>query len=279
MSFQPLVPMPGVAGWRFLQRTAPAQQATFEKGAALTREIAYFTENIGGVTSASDLVADRRLLKVALGAFGLEGEIDKKALVRKVLEEGTTDPRAFATRLSDPAWRKFSAAFGFGDLSGARTGDPGFARRITSLYKTRAFEVAVGGASNDMRLAMTFRREMAELSKGETGSSWFSVLGSKPLRAVMEKAFNLPPAFSQLDLDRQRDVMREKTSAMFGDGNLSAFADPANTGKIIDRFLALSQLEGGASLSGPESGALILLQTTSAAAASQGIMNLLSSWG
>ena len=42
--------------------------------------------------SAADLVADRRLLKVALGAFGLEGEIDKKAFIRKVLEEGTDRP-------------------------------------------------------------------------------------------------------------------------------------------------------------------------------------------
>ena len=74
------------------------------------------------MTSAADLVADRRLLKVALGAFGLEGEIDKKAFVRKILEEGTADPASLANRLTDKSYYKLAEAFGFGDLGGARTG-------------------------------------------------------------------------------------------------------------------------------------------------------------
>jgi hypothetical protein len=36
-----------------------------------------------------------------------------------------------------------------------------------------------------MRLAMNFRREIADLAVGE-GGSWFSVLGSTPLREVFE---------------------------------------------------------------------------------------------
>ena len=42
----------------------------------------------------------------------------------------------------------------------------GFAAGVVADYKTRAFEAAVGETNNDMRLAMNFRREMAELSKG-----------------------------------------------------------------------------------------------------------------
>src|SRR5690606_39015084 len=94
MSFQPTIPMGGLAGWRFLERTAAAQRAAFERGPELARDIAYFQERIAAVGSAEELVADRRLLKVALGAFGLEDEIDKKAFVRKVLEGGTDDPRS-----------------------------------------------------------------------------------------------------------------------------------------------------------------------------------------
>ena len=115
MSFQPTIPLPGIAGWRFLERTQGAQKAAFEKGPELQRDIAYFKEKIAGVTTAADLVADRRLLKVALGAFGLEGEIDKKAFVRKILEDGTTDPASLANRLTDKSWYKLAEAFGFGD--------------------------------------------------------------------------------------------------------------------------------------------------------------------
>lgn len=278
MAFLPQIPLPGVAGWRFLQRTQASQQETFEKGPQLQREVAYFEANIGAIGSAAELIADRRLLKVALGAFGLEQDIDKKAWVRKVLEEGVTEPGAFALRLSEPAYRKLSEAFGFGDPGGARTGDAGFARRIGDAYKTRSFEIAVGESNNDMRLALNFRREMAELSQGEDGASWFAVLGSKPLRAVLEKAFGLPAEFGKLDVDRQRDIMRSKTDAMFGVDNLTAFRDPANVEKAIDRFLAVSQLEAGPTLAGPGSAALTLLQSANGDA-SLGLFNLLAARG
>lgn len=277
MSFQPQIPLTGPAGWRFLQRTQAAQETAFEKGPQLRSEIAYFAANIGGITSAADLVADRRLLKVALGAFGLEAEIDKKAFVRKALESDMADPAAFANRLTAPGYKALATAFGFGSAGGARTAAPGFADRIAAAYKTRAFEAAVGETNNDMRLAMNFRREMAELSKGAEGGSWFTVLGSKPLREVVEKAYGLPGSFGRIDIDRQRDTLRDKTSALFGTPNLTAFADPANVQKVIDRFLARAQLDSGPSAAAPGSGALTLLRN--AAEGSQGLYNLLAARG
>jgi hypothetical protein len=274
MSFQPQVPLAGIAGWRFLERTQASQQAAFEKGPALQRDIAHFEEKIAGIATPADLVADRRLLKVALGAFGLEGEIDKRAFIRKVLDEGTTEPRALANRLTDPAWRKFAQAFGFGDPGGARTNDPGFAADIAQAYRTRAFEAAVGETSNDMRLAMTFRREMAELSKGE-GASWFAVLGSKPLRTVLEKALGLPKEFGQIDVDRQRDMIADRAGRVFGKEDLTAFQDPAMVEKAINRFLARAQLEAGPSPTAPGVAALTLLQGATDAG-SQGLLNLLA---
>ena len=51
MSFQPIIPLAGIAGWRFLERTQATQQAAFEKGPELKRDIAYFEEKIGAVTT------------------------------------------------------------------------------------------------------------------------------------------------------------------------------------------------------------------------------------
>jgi hypothetical protein len=276
VSYVPAIPLSGVAGWRFLERTAERQQATFEKSAEVRRKVAYFEERIGSVTSAADLVADRRLLEVALTAFGLEGEIDKKAFVRKVLEEGTTAEGALAVRLADPAWKNLSAAFGFGDTAGGRTGDPGFATRIVADYRTRAFEAAVGTADNDLRLAMNFRREIATLAAaGETGASWYKVLGSKPLRAVFETAFGLPSGFVNLDIDRQRDILAERTDAAFGADKLAVFADPRVVEKMISRFLARAQIDRGAMPTGAAAGALTLLRGMNGGAS--GLLNLLAS--
>jgi Protein of unknown function (DUF1217) len=273
MSFTPTIPIGGLAGWRFLERTEASQRAAFEKGSQLAREIAYFEERIAGITSAEDLVKDRRLLKVALGAFGLEAEIDKKAFIRKVLESNTGDPESFSSRLTAPGYRALAEAFGFGNAAGAKTGKAGFAEAIVAAYKARQFEVAVGGVNDSMRLAMNFRREIAALAAtaGEDGRGWYSVLGSKPLRTVMEKAFGLPREFSGIDIDRQRDTLRDRTRDLFGDGSLAAFKDPEAVERVIGRFLARSQLEeGAAAVSSP---ALTLLQN---AGSSAGLLNLLA---
>jgi hypothetical protein len=274
VAFTPTVPLNGIAGWRFLERTAERQQAAFEKSPDVARDVAYFEGKIGSITAAADLVADRRLLKVALGAFGMEGEIDKRAFIRRVLEEGTDAPSDLAVRLTDPAWRKLSDAFGFADAAGPKTASAGFAATITAAYKTRACETAVGEANNDMRLAMNFRREIAALAaSGDSGGSWYSVLGSKPLRTVFEKAFGLPTAFGQIDIDQQREVLRDRARRLFGKDTLDVFKDPAAVDKLLQRFLARSQVESASSTSGGASAALALLRPSG----SSGLFNLIAS--
>ena len=59
-----------------------------------------------------------------------------------MLEEGTTDPKAFANRLTDKPYYKLANAFGFGDPGGPTPPTPGFAAKITDAYKARAFEAA-----------------------------------------------------------------------------------------------------------------------------------------
>ena len=277
MSFQPVVPLSGIAGWRFLESTETSQRAAFERSPVLEREMRHFVENIGSVTSAEALVADRTLLKVALGAFGLDDELYKTAFLERILAEGTDDKGSLANRFVDPRYQEFSRAFGFGDLAGARTGDPGFGRRITDAYRSRQFEVAVGDANGDMRLALGFRREIAKHAEGPgaDGAGWFRVLGSAPLREVFEAAYNLPREFAGLDVDRQRDILRDKTSAMFGESALSVFRSAENVDSMISRLLARRQAASGPTPGTPGMAALSLLQSGGFGAA--GLTNLILS--
>lgn len=212
IGFQPIVPHSGYVGWRFLERTAEAQRAAFEKSPELQRDHQYFSDNIGGAKTAEDLVNDRRLLKVALGAFGLEDDLDKQAYVLKALVEGTDAEDSFANRMVDKRYQAFSKAFGYGNASGARVTGSDFAKSILASFKTRKFEVAVGESNESLRLAMVFVREIGELanSEGADNSAWFKVMGNPPIRKVFETAFGLPKSFGLLDVDKQRDVFREK---------------------------------------------------------------------
>ena len=278
MTFQPVTPFSGIAGWRFLERTQESQQAAFDKSPGLDREVQYFKDNIAEITTAEELVADRQLLKVALGAFGLDEQIDSQFFMKKILEEGTDDPKSLANRLVDPRFSEFADAFGFGNILGARTGQSDFAQSVTDAYKIRQFEVAVGESDDSLRLAMTFKRAIGDYANSDSADSgaWFSIMGNPPLRAVIETAFNLPGAFGQLDIDRQREVLRDETRAVFGDDSVAVFKDPDAVNVMIDRYLARAQISNGPQAGTPGMAALSLLQSASSFSAA-GRINLILS--
>ena len=115
MSFQPVLPLAGYAGWSFLKRTLARQQVAQQASPVQQRDEAYFREKIGKVTTAEQLVSDKRLLRISLTAFGLEADQNSTAFIRKVLEGGTLKEGSLANRLADKQYQKFAAAFGFGD--------------------------------------------------------------------------------------------------------------------------------------------------------------------
>lgn len=260
MSFQPVLPLSGYAGWRFLGRTMERQQAAFNESATLQRELDYFAEKIGEVESAEALVADRRLLTVALGAFGLQDDIGNRFFIRKVLEEGATAPDALANKLADKTYLKLAEAFGFGGAGAPRTQQEGFAEEIAAAYRSRSFERAVGEQDDAMRLALNLERELADLAQRPIGdeAQWFSVMGSEPLRAVFDTAFGLPDAFAALDLDRQLEVYRSRAEALFGDSALDQFADPAKREELVKLFLLKSEAAASGAMSSAQT-ALTLL--------------------
>ena len=82
--------------------------------ADVSRDTAYYKENIGNVTSVDDLLNDFRLYSYATKAYGLEDMAYAKAFIRKVLESDLSDQNSFANKLNDKRYREFAAAFPFG---------------------------------------------------------------------------------------------------------------------------------------------------------------------
>jgi len=275
MPFAPVIPLSGLGGWRFLERTQEKQQALFNSSPDLQREVDYFKENIGNITSSAELVGDRRLLAVALGAFGLSDELNKQAFVRTVLDGGTFDPLSFANRLGNSNYLEFAKTFSFGN-------DGGFVpttNRINDIadkFLSTQFEEAVGDVDNTMRLALNFKREMGELAAQDLprDTGWFRAMGSQPIRAVLESAFNLPTEFSQIGLDQQKDVLISKAKQFFGGGSIDIFSDPGILDDMVRRFHLREQINNGPVAATPGMAALNLLQGGIGAT---GILNLLLS--
>lgn len=258
MSFQPVIPFGGMAGWSFLQRTQTNQQTAFEASPELQRDTEYFAENIGKITSAEDLVDDYRLLKVALGAFGLDADIGNKFFVRKILEDGAIETDALANKMSDKRYLAMTKAFGFGDFDTPNTQLSDFADTTLAAYKTRQFEIAVGDQDGDLRLSMTLDRDLSEILGKDTtpDGMWFSIMGSPPLRQIFATALNLPPSFGTLNLDQQLTGFRDKAQATFGNGEVAQFLEPGKMEELNRLFLVRSQIRAGNA--GMSSGAIAL---------------------
>ena len=261
MSFQPVVTQSGLAGWRFLQRTLDQQTANFDRRPDVSRDTAYFEARIGTINSAAELVADRRLLRVALGAFGLLDDLNNRFLIRKVLEDGVLREGALANRLSDTRYREISEAFGFGDLVVPSTKLSDFGTRIAERYRRQQFELAVGQQSGAMRLAMSATRTLPDLvTRDETErTKWFRIMGDPPIRKVFETALGLPVSFGKLDLEQQLTVFQDRARRQLGLDALKSLEDPKVMDRLVQRFLLRSE-NGVQSINGGGSVALALIQ-------------------
>lgn len=261
MTYAPAIPQSGYAGWAFLKRTMPAQTTAFNKSSALQADEAYFRNNIAQVTTAADLVSDRRLLKIALGAFGLDRDINNSFFIQKVLSDGTLKAGTLANKLADKQYQKFSAAFGFGDFSVPSTKVSTFPDKILTAYKTRQFEIAVGDQSPELRLALNLQRELPLIAERTTSeaSKWFTIMGNAPLRTVFEKALGLPSNIGALDIDKQLQSFQSKANSQFGSNTIAQFTDMVNVDKLIRRYLGRTEVEKFAQANGGNA-AVVLMQ-------------------
>ena len=259
--FSPAVPLGGPAGYAFLKRTGAQQQEAMAGSPAVARLTERFAERIGEVKTAADLMADRQLREVALGAFGLSEDVDSIFFIRKILEEGTGEG-SLASRLTDKRYAKLAEAFGFD-----RTGG-------TELETILLFEPPRGPADialehdgrSDLRLGQVLERKLGEIADRvgsrtvDTGQvdaegraitreeprrltedeRWEAILFDPALRRSFEAALDLPPGFRDLSLGERVGAMRAAAKDAFGDDTASRFGDrdaaAALTARVLSRI-------------------------------------------
>ena len=257
MTFQPIVPFQGFAGWKFLQRTIETQQNAFNSSVQVNRITDGFRERISAIKSADDLIGDRELLQVALGAYGLEEDINNRYFIKKVLEEGTLDESSLANRLSDKRYFELSKAFGFGDFSTPNTALSSFAETIIARFEQKSFETAVGSVDPNMRLALNYSNQLSEVvdSTSNRDAQWFSIMGNPPLRKVVEAALGLPDSIGAIDIDQQLQAFKSGSQRVFGTDNVADIANREDEEKMIRLFMLRSQVQ---QTSGLDAGSIAL---------------------
>jgi hypothetical protein len=251
MGFQPFVIGTGLVAWRNLQRTLPSQLDAFSNSAEQKRLIDHFEQKASSLTSADKVVDDRRVLTVALGAYGLQDDLNNRFFVKRILSEGASEPDSLANRMSDSRYEQLATDFALDGLSTFVGLLPNVAADITDRFSQQAFAVSIGENQPNLRLALNAGTELERLASLDVSNDakWFLVMGNPPLRSVVESALGLPSSFGQLDIDKQLEVFREKALATFGVGEVDELAASDLQSDVIDRFLLMDQLKQGQSFS------------------------------
>lgn len=253
MTFQPAIPLQGVAGWSFLSRTKARQEAAFAASPARQTEIERFASKFEKIGTASELVRDRATLKVVLGAFGLQDDLQNRAFVQRVITEGVEDRRALANRLSDKRYAALAKALGHLGPNGNGKPEKALTDQIGKDYITRSFEVAIGEQNQTFRLALAAERDFpAVLSNFASDKArWFGILGNPPLRKVLETALGLPKEFGALGIEQQAERIKAATRQRFGVESVETLVQPETLKRVVQRFLVMSELRESATVYSP----------------------------
>ena len=101
---------------------------------AMQADVDYYNANIGKVTSIIDLLGDKRLLSVAMAAYGLDASKESPVKIRDMLAGGVTDPDSPANQLADKRYASFVAAFDFARYGTATTSRDAVTQATPKLY-------------------------------------------------------------------------------------------------------------------------------------------------
>ena len=190
----------------------------------------------------------------------MDGDIGNKFFIRKVLEDGTLDPEALANKLADKRYLDLSKTFGFGDFAIPRSKISDFADKIIERYENRQFEAAIGNQNETMRLALNVERELAKLAARDISNDakWFTVMGTAPLRTVLQTALGLPESLAGIDVDRQLAIFKDRAERQLGTSDVADLSRPETTEKLLRLYFLRGQTDTSAT---GRSAALTILQS------------------
>lgn len=244
MSFKPFLVGQGLPAWLLLKSNLATQKAVFSSNTVTKSDSDHFTTKFSELRSAEEIVSDRRVLRVVLGAYGLGADIDSQYFIKRILEEGVTDRLSLANKLSDRRYRALAADFDFTKSPPSHLTNAGTMQKVLGAFQDQSFETAIGETDNDIRMALSFKRSLADIAEtsGTNTSAWYQILGTPPVRQVLETALGLPEEFGSLDIDDQHKRIIAKAEGAFSTSDASELASETVAEEIIQRFLVRQQV-------------------------------------
>ncbi|MBU1288810.1 MAG: DUF1217 domain-containing protein [Alphaproteobacteria bacterium] len=257
--FQPVIPLSGNSGWKFLEATYDRQLKSYTDAPQVQLDRDYLIEKFSQPVAVEDFLKDTRLLRVSLTAYDLGGEEWKRGFIDKVLSEVSDPESTFLTRLNNPKYTAFANAMK--PVDGKITLSPAAVSAMATEYEAAAFEAAVGEVDDNMRISLNYKSEIGGIvgSSSSESAKIYRMLANVPVRTLLEGAMNLPSDIRKLPIERQAEIFQERLQSTFGINKMSELDSPEIIDKAIQRFHVMESIKEGVANYSSASAALTLL--------------------
>lgn len=186
----------------------------------------YYQKNIGSVKKPSDLVNNFRLFSYVMTAYGMGDQIYAKALVQKVLEQGTSNPRSLVNKLSNQNMLALAKTFDFEGEGPSATASQAVQTTVVDNYIQRTMEEDQGQSNPGVQLALYFQQHAPDIK------SAYNILGDKKLLKVVQTALGISEYSSYQDIDTQAKHISNSLK-------ITDFQDPKKLKAFIQKFSVL----------------------------------------
>ncbi|MGO8013623.1 DUF1217 domain-containing protein [Rhizobium leguminosarum] len=205
---------------------------------AADEEISYFREQMATITTASEFLADDRLVSFVLKAKGLDPDDVTSDALEEMFSSDLDDEDSYVNKLDDDRFAELVGAFNF-DQDGNISADPtgtvqqrGDVLETIDAYVRLTLEDDQGDSNTGVRLALYFQRKAPEIS------SAYDILGDSALFEFFTTSFNLSSYVSNMDVDKQAEMIDNFI-------DMKDLSDPDKVDDLIKRFTAMYDMANG----------------------------------
>ena len=207
-----------------------ADKTRYGQRGDMKADAAYFRSKAATITKPEDFIKDYRLLKFALTAYGMETQLQYPYRIKTVLLDDPDNASALVNKMSDPGYRTLNSAFNFFKGGVAKLKDAAFLDSVVKKYNEASYEKSLGDANPAITDALYFQRTIGSMKNG------YQIIGDPILFSVVKTAFNIPNAAAAGNVASLKKVVEKNFP-------LSKVNDTAFIKKVVDRFLALKDVE------------------------------------
>lgn len=203
---------------------------------AATKKAEVYQERIQSIDTVRELLADRDVIDVVIGAYGLDPEEVTDDFLKQVFASDLSDPKSFVNQQPDSRWAELVASFNF-DANGNLTRETigtvqqrGETLETVNKYLRQTLEETEGASNEAVRLALYFERTAPNITDA------YGLIADDALMAVFRTTFGFSDEFSNMDVDQQARIINDNL-------DLADLQDPAKLERFLQRYTAMYDTE------------------------------------